>query len=259
MLEQFTVKYGMYNLCEEREMARASFGYIMSDFKDLKDKYIKLGFHLDEFNRFMYYKDFGYLTFEEFCINNIPLDLSSISRCISVFQIFAEFDKKSRVRKMWLDDKYKDFSYSQLVEMVSLDGDIREMIKSDLTVKQIREVKKYAKENKDCGIYERRDKVKNFINNGCKKSLIEIIELDATSQVDIEENVVDVSDFKKIKRSDLRLCVDENMSDVFRGMMDLLEKYDNVFNVSCCNKNLHFSTSDRKEGVKSYIVKLEEF
>lgn len=176
------VKYGLYNLCEERDLAKASFGYIMSDFHDLKNKYIKLGFHLDEFNRFQYYKDFGYLTFEEFCTNNIPLDLGSISRCISVFQIFAEFDKESRVRKMWLDDKYVNFSYSQLVEMVPLDGDIRPMIKCDMTVKQIREVKKFIKANKNCGIYERRDKVKNFIANGCVNNESNNKKLIATSQ-----------------------------------------------------------------------------
>ena len=76
--------YGMFNLCEEREMARASFGYIMSDFHDIKSRYIALGFHLDEFRRMQYYKDFGYVTFESFCEKNVPLDKGAISRCIGV-------------------------------------------------------------------------------------------------------------------------------------------------------------------------------
>ena len=36
--------YGLINLREEREFARASHGYIMRDISDLKNQYIRLGF-----------------------------------------------------------------------------------------------------------------------------------------------------------------------------------------------------------------------
>lgn len=43
---------------------------------------------------------------------------------------------------MWIDEKYKSFGYSQLTEMLSLAPEHREKINSDMTIKQIREVKK---------------------------------------------------------------------------------------------------------------------
>ncbi len=142
MEKELSVVYGMYNLREEREQARWSLGYIMDDFADIKKRYVSLGFHLNEFKRCEYYKDFGYVTFEEFCTANIPLDKGSISRCISVFENFAAVDTNAgyKSRKMWLDDRYKEYSYSQLVEMVSLSSPVQTLIPSDMTVAKIREV-----------------------------------------------------------------------------------------------------------------------
>lgn len=142
------VKYGMYNIRAEREIASSSFGYIVKDIKNLKDGYIKLGFHLHEFKEYKYYEDFGYETFESFCEANFALDKSEISRCMNVWWKFCDIDKNSHSRKMWIDEKYEAYNYSQLVEMLPLDNVMCDQVKPDMTVKEIRECKKQIKEQK---------------------------------------------------------------------------------------------------------------
>ena len=142
------VHYGMYNLREEREGARGSLKYILRDISDIKKSYFILGFHLNEFRNFKYYEDFGYLTFEEFCENNFDMDKSAISRCINVFLMINAHNKRTYKNgvecvgcAMQILDEYKDFSYSQLCEMLPLDDDKRAKVKPDMTIKQIREMK----------------------------------------------------------------------------------------------------------------------
>lgn len=122
-------------------LALGSLKYILSDMNDIRKKYIFLGFHLSEFKRCNHYLKFGYCCMEDFCAANLGMDKSAVSRCISVWEKFAEVDA-GHSRKMWLDDRYKDYSYSQLCEMVSMDKEKLSLIKPDMTIKQIREIKK---------------------------------------------------------------------------------------------------------------------
>ena len=43
---------------------------------------------------------------------------------------------------MWLDDKYKQYSYSQLREMLSMSEENRKQVNPDMSIEQIRELKK---------------------------------------------------------------------------------------------------------------------
>lgn len=127
----------------ERELARTSVRYIYTDLCDLQRSYIRLGFHLYEFKVNGYHEDFGYLTFENFCDKNIGMDKGAVSRCINVYLRFAKRHKEgSFVPSMFIDDKYADFSYSQLCEMLPLSEADLKHIRPDMTVKQIREYKK---------------------------------------------------------------------------------------------------------------------
>ena len=142
------VKYGLYDLGKERELARCSLKYILTDMNDIRTKYIRFGFHLSEFVRCEYYKDFGYLTMEEFSSRNLGMDKSAVSRCINVFRAFCARNNNGSLT-MELDKKYTDFSYSQLCEMVSLKEEERIMITPDMTIKKIREYKKEAKNKQE--------------------------------------------------------------------------------------------------------------
>lgn len=142
------VKYGLFDYGPERDGARSSLGYIHSDMYDIKKSYFRLGFHLNEFKEFEYYKDFGYETFEEFCENNFDLEKSAISRCINVFLMITDVGNKTYLDgveihgcAMGISEKYKNYSYSQLCEMLPLDDKQRSQVKPDMTIKQIREMK----------------------------------------------------------------------------------------------------------------------
>lgn len=142
--DELGIKYGPYKFgtidSKPRELAFASVGYLMNDMINIRENYMRLGFHLFECRRNQYYMDFGYPSLAEFCAANFGLDSSAVSRCINVFLLFSASEKG--VHKMWIDDKYKNYSYSQLCEMVSMDDVQRSQVTPDMTIKQIREIKK---------------------------------------------------------------------------------------------------------------------
>lgn len=141
---ELVIKLGMINFgCDvlaKEEYARSSFQYILNDVNDLKERYIKLGFHLEEFNRCEYYKVFGFATFQEFCNENMPISYKTCMQCVQVFNNFAH--QGTTCKKMYIAEEYKDFSFSQLVEMLPIDSRRREIIKPDWSVEKIRRYKK---------------------------------------------------------------------------------------------------------------------
>ena len=163
------IKYGIINYGPERELARTSLKYILTDMNDIRHTYIRLGFHLNEFERMSYYKDFGYSSLVEFCDANLGFDKSAVSRCISVFKEFAVRDEHG-VYKMWLNDQYSNFSYSQLCEMVSMKEEQRKLVKPEMTIKQIRELKKKNVSQKNDDVSQVATSQPNFLDKVLKYS-----------------------------------------------------------------------------------------
>lgn len=135
-----------------REEAFGSLKYLYTDLTDIRKYYIRLGFHLQEFKNCEYYKDFGYLTLEEFCDVNLSMDKGAVSRCINVYKQFnASSDvtfhgaNKTVGCAMDLSERWKDYSYTQLCEMLPLSEEERKKVTPDMTVKDIREFKKTLK------------------------------------------------------------------------------------------------------------------
>lgn len=139
---EIDVVYGMINLREERELARASVKYILTDMLDIRRCFIRLGFHLYEFERMHYYEDFGYTSIAEFAEKNLGLSKTQVSVYKNIYLEFGFCDEHSCVPKMWLDDKYKQYSYSQLREMLPMNEEERKQVKPDMSIEQIRELKK---------------------------------------------------------------------------------------------------------------------
>ncbi|MBD5495490.1 MAG: hypothetical protein HDR12_14295 [Lachnospiraceae bacterium] len=148
------VSYGMFNLVQEiREGAYTSLKYLYTDITDIRKYYIRLGFHLDEFERYKYYEDFGFLTLEDFCDKNLGLDKSAVSRCINVYREFNASNyvtyKNGVAQKgsaIELSEQWENYSYTQLCEMLPLNSKQRKDIKPDMTIKEVREYKKSLKE-----------------------------------------------------------------------------------------------------------------
>lgn len=147
---ELNIVYGLMDLREERELARASARYILTDLNNIRSNYIRLGFHLYECSKMKYYEDFGYATMEEFCEKNFGLDKTAVSRCINVC---LEFSQKENYRNgtksgeclLRVDDKWSKYNYSQLCEMLPLTDEQRYQIKPEMSIKQIREFKKNLK------------------------------------------------------------------------------------------------------------------
>lgn len=145
--------YGIGYKSEPREAALTSVKYIYSDLTDIRKYYIRLGFHLEEFRRCNYCVDFGYSCMYEFCEKNLGMDKSAVSRCINVYLAFNAANENKYVSgtvshgcAMELSDSFKDYSYTQLCEMLPLSPEDRKKVKPDMTVKQIRELKKSLKQ-----------------------------------------------------------------------------------------------------------------
>lgn len=156
---------------EPRELALASVKYLYTDLTDIRKYYIRLGFHLEEFQRSGYYLDFGYSTLYGFCEKNLGLDKSAVSRCINVYKEFNA-SGMTYVRDgvtftgsaMELQEEYKDYSYTQLCEMLPLSSEQRKDITPDMTISQIREYKKELKNGKK----EKEDLFKSLDGIICK-------------------------------------------------------------------------------------------
>lgn len=151
---ELNIVYGIMNLRKERELARASVRYILTDLNDIRKQYIRLGFHLHEFKTCKYYEDFGFATLEEFCAVNLGLDKSTVSRCIDVWYEYSaatsysysyHLDQRERGSNLEIHERWNMYSYSQLVEMLPLSPDQRLQIKPEMTIRQIREFKKSLK------------------------------------------------------------------------------------------------------------------
>lgn len=130
---------------EVNELAVASFNYVKQDIADVKKRYMSLGFHLHEMEMRRYHEELGYDNFYECIEKNFHMDKSAVSRVISVWNEFCSKDDADS-RKMWIDDRYEKYSYSQLVEMLPLKEQERRRVTSDMTVSQIRNYKKSLKE-----------------------------------------------------------------------------------------------------------------
>ena len=184
---------------KEREGARHSLRYILGDLGDIKEKYFILGFHLNEFTNSEYYKDFGYDSMKDFCTANIPIEYSSLNRCMSVHKHTCErlINGYPNLQTNRMKEKYKEYGYSQLVEMVGMDEEEEKLCTPDMTVKQIRELKKHIKEvKKDNPYHFTAEKFKDAIvkikkNNNCDVATAE------TEKDSLEETTTELSENEK--------------------------------------------------------------
>lgn len=181
VMEDF--KYGQRKYWEMRSLAEDSMKYLKGSIGDIKESYLTLGRHLHEFKRNEYYKDFGYDSFDECIKENLSMDKGSISKCLNVWEKFAEGAE--------IKEEYKGYNYSQLVEMVSMDNP--EVITPDMTIKEIRKKKKELKQNPGDEKKEQKEqaKPKASIISQCKtrEDLIRMITVQLVSIGDFFSNV----------------------------------------------------------------------
>lgn len=154
------VVYGLINYGNQEisDNAKGALEYIKNDIADIKRRYIALGFHLEEFDRYYYYKEFGFSSLADFVQANFGIEHSGLSRILSVYNRFCS--RNGADGTIFVDDRFQAYSYSQLVEMVKLsNAQIDKDIQPTMTVKDIRN---YVKNKKKCDVAQNK-KVKEKV------------------------------------------------------------------------------------------------
>ena len=111
-------------------------------------QFVYIGFLLWEVKQNHYYKEKGYENVYEYAEIELGFKKSSTKNFIGISETFGNkyynspYAKNAILPTMQLKPEYKDFNYSQLCEMLAMSPAKRETITPNMTIKQIREVKK---------------------------------------------------------------------------------------------------------------------
>ncbi|MFR6346409.1 MAG: hypothetical protein ACLUN9_06480 [Enterocloster aldenensis] len=111
--------------------------YIQANLKSAARSVIAIGYYLKCVNRNELFKEAGYKDICEYAKDRFGFSASTTSRYMTRNDKFS-VNGNSPI----LDEKYKDFNKSQLQEMLSLDAEQLEKVTPDMTVVQIREMKR---------------------------------------------------------------------------------------------------------------------
>lgn len=76
-------------------------------------------------------------SFDEYLNKNLHMDYSMASRFIKAQKKYSDSEDGEK-----LDTKWKDYSQSVLIEMLNMPPELEEKVTPEMTVKQVREVKK---------------------------------------------------------------------------------------------------------------------
>lgn len=99
-------------------------------------EYIGIGFFLRKVRDNEMYLEDGYKDVHDFAMNEFGMSKSTVNHCIRINEQFSISGNSPDI-----DERYKDFSKSQLQEMLYISSDKREDVTPDMTVKEIRSMK----------------------------------------------------------------------------------------------------------------------
>lgn len=107
--------------------------------RDVKDGFVATGYYLWVIREGRLWEENGYNSFQEFLHCQYQKDKSWASRCIGLYE---QFGKKIEFGEVpVLAAPYRDYSVSQLIEMVSMTDEQRELVTPEMKVREIREMK----------------------------------------------------------------------------------------------------------------------
>lgn len=132
----------------EMEIEQMTFEEYLNAKERIKDKimetmedFVIIGYELKRIRDTEGYKHDGYKDFTEFANVEYGLNASTTSKFIAINQNYSEGGGSDK-----LLPQYQKFGYNKLYEMLSLPVEDREQLEPDTTMKEIREIKKFVKE-----------------------------------------------------------------------------------------------------------------
>lgn len=135
---------------EPREVGyQDSIDIIHEELHNARKSIIKIGWYLKHiYEKEMYMED-GYSNIYEFAYDKFKMSQSTVTRSIQLCQAFSVNHDSPE-----LEEKYADFNISQLFEMLPMQLEQIETVTPDMTVRQIREIKKNDSKAKSKEVYE---------------------------------------------------------------------------------------------------------
>ena len=189
---------------------------------DIGKKFFSIGFRLNEASSFEYYKELGYEDIFELAETEFSFKRSSTYQLISVFRKFAVWDGCYRKE---IKEEFKNYSYSQLVELSKLPYIPCPLSKYIPHTSSVREVSAYVKYYKTTSSFhltlpEWKEKLYlPFLNNKNSKQL----SLDTlSSSVQTSGQVEDVPD-KQVEEYSKQTITDKDISDCLKNIDKLIK------------------------------------
>lgn len=113
---------------------------------DAAKQFVYIGFLLWEVREYEYYYENNYANVYEYAEVELGFKRSSTKNFIAICENFCKKNERfSRLPTMFLDERWSDYQYSQLTEMLAMSSKQREQTQPTMTVKQLREMKKAPK------------------------------------------------------------------------------------------------------------------
>ena len=138
----FNVKsIGNFNLFDPKEVGyEDSIGIIHDELHKTRKSFIKIGWYLKHIDNEKMYVQEGYDNIVDFSKDKFNLSQPTTNRFIRLCEEFSVGHNSPE-----LDEKYANYSVSQLIEMVSMKPEQLEQVSSEMTVREIKEIKKPSK------------------------------------------------------------------------------------------------------------------
>lgn len=109
------------------------------DMLHIAQSYMRICFRLYEAKNNKYYEALGYPDIYSCAEKELDISRSVTVRMIEICKRFSQ--KNGFLCSMFIDKKYEQFNYSQLCELVTMKDKDISLIKPEMSVKQIREIK----------------------------------------------------------------------------------------------------------------------
>lgn len=131
-------------------------------FNDVANSYIQIGGYLNEMVQTKYYEVLDYKSIYEYAFDRFNLSKTTCNNFINLYKKFGE--ETGMYDDYALKEEFEEYSYSQLVELISVDESKLLDYSSNLTIKEIRTLKKIDK-YKDYLLSEGKKILFDFLNN----------------------------------------------------------------------------------------------
>ena len=123
---------------EERESS------IKTKLGSIVENFLLVGKELDEIDRVSAYQLRGYNSIREYASDTFGISESFASRVLNVYRKYTEPGKELKLK-----EQYKGFNFSQLVELLNVPEEEHQIIRPELTKEDIRDFKRFEKENEN--------------------------------------------------------------------------------------------------------------